>query len=229
MCDESRFYAERGQRSPARVVEGDPDRIWKVITHLLTTDARSEYLGFDNPANLTQVPLSIKVRGSQTMRSLVDRGVVTRQVTTRLGAQVDDEVWPSLQGRAGGDVRMVDRLPAKVCIVDRRYALVPTDLEVLANGLTVVTDPTVVRYLAALHESYWRSGAAPVLSEGDEPPPHLRSVVTSLASGLPDDRAAQRARMSPRTYARRVAELMRRLGVATRFEAGVEVTRRGWV
>lgn len=209
-------------------MEGEPDRIWRVITHLLTTDARSEYLGFDNPSNIAQVPLSVKVRASRTMRSLVDRGVVTRQVTTRLGVQADDASWPSLQWRAGGEVRMVDRLPAKTCVVDRRYALVPTDLEVLANGLTVSTDPTVVAYLATLHESLWRAGEVQVLGADDEPPPHLTAVVASLASGLPDERAAPRAGMSPRTYARRVAELLRLLGVSTRFEAGVEVTKRGW-
>lgn len=35
--------------------------------------------------------------------------------------------------------------------------------------------------------------------------------------------------MSPRTYSRRVAELLDYLGVATRFQAGVKMVQRGWL
>lgn len=35
--------------------------------------------------------------------------------------------------------------------------------------------------------------------------------------------------MSPRTYSRRVAELLEYLGVATRFQGGAEITLRWWL
>lgn len=59
-------------------------------------------------------------------------------------------------------------------------------------------------------------------------PRRLRPVLMELFSGVPDTTASRRLNMSPRTYSRRVAELLGYLGVATRFQAGVEIVRRGW-
>lgn len=60
-------------------------------------------------------------------------------------------------------------------------------------------------------------------------PLRLRPVLLELLSGVPDTTASRRLSMSPRTYSRRVAELLDYLGVATRFQAGAEIVRRGWV
>jgi DNA-binding CsgD family transcriptional regulator len=170
----------------------------------------------------------ILVRGSRTMKGLVDRGIPVRQVSTRAGLEADPDAFPALQWRNGGEARVIDQLPTKACIVDRRFALVPVDLKVLAHGLMIITDPVVVNILVATHQSLWQSGEDP-RAHGSEPPPHLRAVLAMLASGLPDDRAAERAGLSPRTYSRRVNELMRLLGARSRFEAGIEAARRGWI
>lgn len=61
-----------------------------------------------------------------------------------------------------------------------------------------------------------------------ELPRRLRPVLMELLSGVPDLTASRRLNMSPRTYSRRVAELLDYLGVATRFQAGAEIARRGW-
>ena len=81
-----------------------------------------------------------------------------------------------------------------------------------------------------------RLGSVPRAMEGtdtaaaDDPvPPRLRSTLALLASGLPDTRAAQRGGLSARTHSRRVAELMQLLGCSSRFAAGVEAVRRGWL
>lgn len=50
-----------------------------------------------------------------------------------------------------------------------------------------------------------------------------------LSDGVSDDRAAARLHMSRRTFARRVADMMRRLDANTRFQAGVRAARRGWI
>lgn len=59
-------------------------------------------------------------------------------------------------------------------------------------------------------------------------PSQLRPVLMELLSGVTDLTASRRLNMSPRTYSRRVAELLDYLGVATRFQAGAEIVRRGW-
>ena len=65
--------------------------------------------------------------------------------------------------------------------------------------------------------------------EGGAPlPPELEPVLEQLMLGVPDQTACRRLNMSPRTFSRRVADLLDYLGVETRFQAGVEVVLRGW-
>jgi DNA-binding NarL/FixJ family response regulator len=52
-----------------------------------------------------------------------------------------------------------------------------------------------------------------------------RRLLTMLASGMQDDTIARQLRVSTRTVGRRVANLMERLGVKTRFQAGVYAVR----
>jgi hypothetical protein len=61
------------------------------------------------------------------------------------------------------------------------------------------------------------------------PPVHLLSILEELLSGATDVTTSRRLSMSPRTFSRRVAELLDYLGVNTRFQAGMEVALRGWV
>jgi DNA-binding NarL/FixJ family response regulator len=71
-------------------------------------------------------------------------------------------------------------------------------------------------------------------NEKDEPrnlgersvPDHLWPVLEQLVVGATDLTASRRLNMSPRTFSRRVAELLESLGVRTRFQGGVEVAHR---
>lgn len=59
-------------------------------------------------------------------------------------------------------------------------------------------------------------------------PAHLLPVLQQLLAGATDVTASRRLNMSPRTFSRRVAELLEHLGVQTRFQGGVEAMLRGW-
>jgi hypothetical protein len=61
------------------------------------------------------------------------------------------------------------------------------------------------------------------------PPDHLLPVLEQLLAGATDSAASRRLMMSPRTYSRRVAELLEFLGVNSRFQGGVEIVARGWL
>jgi hypothetical protein len=61
------------------------------------------------------------------------------------------------------------------------------------------------------------------------PPQHLQPVLGQLLTGATDVTASKRLGMSPRTFSRRVSELLEYLGVSTRFQAGVASVDRGWV
>ncbi|MET9554770.1 DNA-binding response regulator [Streptomyces sp. NPDC006645] len=65
--------------------------------------------------------------------------------------------------------------------------------------------------------------------ETDVLPPHLRPVLEAMLCGLTDEAAAARLGMSPRTYSRRVGQLLTALGTTSRFRAGAEAARRGWL
>lgn len=62
----------------------------------------------------------------------------------------------------------------------------------------------------------------------DALPVHLLPVLQQLLEGTPDVTASRRLNMSPRTFSRRVAELLEYLGVQTRFQGGAEAVLRGW-
>jgi DNA-binding NarL/FixJ family response regulator len=61
------------------------------------------------------------------------------------------------------------------------------------------------------------------MSLNDQLPPHLRPVLRELVLGTVDATACRRLKISPRTFTRRVAELLDHLGVESRFQAGMQV------
>lgn len=61
------------------------------------------------------------------------------------------------------------------------------------------------------------------------PPAAMLPILEELLSGNTDATVSRRLSMSPRTFSRRVAELLDYLGVNTRFQAGMHVALRGWV
>ena len=56
-------------------------------------------------------------------------------------------------------------------------------------------------------------------------PEHLLPVLHQLLSGVTDTVACLRLNMSPRTFSRRVADLLELFGVQTRFQLGFELAR----
>ncbi len=56
-----------------------------------------------------------------------------------------------------------------------------------------------------------------------------RAILTMMSMGATDDTIARRLGMSRRTVVRRTARLLERLGASTRFQAGVQAIRRGWL
>jgi DNA-binding NarL/FixJ family response regulator len=54
-------------------------------------------------------------------------------------------------------------------------------------------------------------------------------VLMLMSSGVKDEAAARQLNVSDRTYRRHVADILSRLGASSRFQAGVEAVRRGWL
>jgi len=120
----------------------------------------------------------------------------------------------------------------RLVIVDRRIALVPIDPDDSAEGALEIESAGVVAGLVALFEHVWATGApigeaAPPSADGVTP--LQRAVVRMLAEGHTDSAVARRLAMSSRSVQRVVTTLTEELNAQSRFQAGVEAARRGWV
>lgn len=209
-------------------MKGSRNSLWDVISRL-RAQARHEILSLDDTAYLIArgVPDSIQRRGPATLRDALDRGVAVRQVTSRAGLLADRELG-AIVYRAGGKARVVPKIPVKLSVLDRRVVVRALDSTVLADGFQIMHDPALAARLVGIHRELWRAGTEPD-ADAAGLPPHLKAVLPALASGQPDNIAARYLGISARSYSRRVCELLTLLGVQTRFQAGAEAARRGWL
>ncbi len=139
---------------------------------------------------------------------------------TRGPAPAADEGGPArTAGRDGPQVRAVHGLFPELLIVDQRFALVRH-----AGQVSQIELPSVLHALQALFAAGW------ALARPTDPQREAcrhrecrqtRAVLQPLSAGLADDAAARALNLSVRTYRRCVADIMRRLGATTRFQAGV--------
>ena len=125
---------------------------------------------------------------------------------------------------------MTDSIPFKMVVADRSVAAVPLDLELHYNGVLLIRDPVVVQALVRAHRTWWDTGDDLTRhTVAGAVPAHLQPVLQAMLAGLTDETAATRLGMSGRTYSRRVGELLTALGTTSRFRAGAEAARRGWI
>lgn len=194
----------------------------------LAASARHELLTFDDPvaSAARAIPEPFLELAGACMRTAAERAGSVRRIVPR-------HALPQLAGtvRAAGHARLTQSIPFKMIVVDRRVAAVPLDLELLYNGLLLISDPVVVEALVRAHQACWDAGEelTGAVVPHRELPRQLRPVLEALLAGQTDEAAAARLGMSSRTYSRRVGELMSALGTTSRFRAGAEAARRGWV
>ncbi|GHJ50158.1 transcriptional regulator [Catellatospora sp. TT07R-123] len=132
----------------------------------------------------------------------------------------------------GSQSRTVPTLPMRLVIIDREVALVPIDPHRTRAGALELRQPGVVAGLVALFEHLWTTGTpfgqAMPRDEHDLSPNEL-ALIRLLADGHTDESAARKLAVSVRSVQRMMTGLTERLGAASRFQAGVESARRGWL
>jgi DNA-binding CsgD family transcriptional regulator len=135
----------------------------------------------------------------------------------------------------GALIRLTDAPTASLILYDASVAVVPIATGHPERGALVVRESGLVCGFTQLFESLW-SGAQDCLLADSRPDGTERAlnerdaeILQMLAAGQTDEAAARALNMSARHVRRHVASLMARLGAPSRFQAGVEAVRRGWL
>lgn len=199
----------------------------------LQQDARSQMRVFDKPPYTSDQPdgnyeeYRLLGEGRVRYRTLYDREGLARP-----GRMT--EVWNGI--RHGERARVAGSLPMKMALSDDRLALLP----VSASGQSaiqrayLVHPSSLLNALSELFEAIWEKAvplnqAATPADEETELTDRDRELLGLLASGTTDETIARICGWSVRTVGRHVRRIMTLVGAQTRFQAGMEASRRGWV
>lgn len=130
----------------------------------------------------------------------------------------------------GEEMRLLAEVPLQMAIVGTGHAMVVSGLGGTELHTLVIREPLLVRVFVAYFDSLWEQAAAlPQGVDVDDRSEERRLLLTQLTHGARDEQIARSMGLSLRTVRRRVADLMLDLGVETRFQAGVEAVRAGWL
>ncbi|MFI6506628.1 response regulator transcription factor [Streptosporangium sp. NPDC050855] len=132
--------------------------------------------------------------------------------------------------RAGAQVRTLDVVPSWFLVAGGDAAGLPPQwggtLPENAYNFHLLRAPVVVAALGSLFRELWaRSARLPWTHRDDV----VVRVLRLAGQGVPDEMIARQLGVSVRTVRARFADAMAELGAQSRFQAGVEAARRGWL
>jgi DNA-binding CsgD family transcriptional regulator len=117
-------------------------------------------------------------------------------------------------------------LPGRMVIIDEAVAVAAEQGSASRGVAMVVEEPVLVQGLLCLFEAVW---AACIRAMPDSPTLAERNLLERMATGSTDEAIARRLGISDRQVRRQIAHLLQRLEVSSRFAAGAEAVRRGWL
>lgn len=134
------------------------------------------------------------------------------------------------RARGGEQVRLIADLPSRLLVIGSTHAVLPEPLGMADEPRLLVRQRAIVEALSLWFELMWeRAAPVPELDLGQPRADLRRFLLQQLAAGAKDEQVARTLGMSLRTVRRRIADLMVELGADSRFQAGVEAARRGWL
>jgi len=231
------FHAERASRHRGQsieIVEGAA-RVYRAFVEIQRS-ARYEVRSFDKPPYF--VPPG--EHGDEGPNLEEREHLAVGKVTYRVVYDPESVVLPGrmdniLDGiRSGERARTGPALPVKLVICDETMAIV-SSAEDHGNEMAYVLHPSSLLDLTfGLFEAMWDRAtpitrAEPGTASEDAFGPQERRLLALLASGATDAVIARTFGWSVRTVQRHLHDLMDRLGARTRFQAGMEAVRRGWL
>ncbi|MFD5103682.1 helix-turn-helix transcriptional regulator [Streptomyces albidochromogenes] len=225
LADRLRARPARGGTPVVELVEGE-DAVLAAVSRL-QLEAREEIVAVDAPPYI----------GGQSnpndleLRRLAD-GVAYRFVYAREALASPEHIAAMRRcAEAGEQARILPDVTLKMVVVDRATALLPvsyTDQDPSVRLL--VHESALVDILVCCFESLWaRATPFDTVDAQGGPSARDRELLSLMASGMKDRTIARSLGVTERTVGRRLTELMAELGVETRFQAGVQAARRGWL
>jgi len=213
----------KGIEVPMEVVEGaDVIRLVRSLTAASTGDLL--WLRPD-PWNITLGPAL-----TEWVKEVLASGRRSRAIYPARVFEAAPEIIRE-RAQAGEHVRILAEVPCRLAVMGAS-AIVDENIGEPNDRRLVVRQRSMVRALTVLFETLWEKAmAVPGLDAhgladgvGDR-----RLLLGQLATGAKDEQIARAFGVSLRTVRRRVAELTDELGAQSRFQAGVEAVRRGWI
>ncbi len=230
----ARFGTARVGQDPLDLVEvvTGQDAVHDRLADLIR-GVRSEMVAFDAPPYLSAPTWNhradevVALREGVRFRVIYDRRAVDRPGRI---AELEESVV------AGEEVRVTD-LPMKLGIGDGRLAMLPLSIDpVDLDCWLVVHESVLVEALSAFFEVYWQRAvplrvarSRPELVGADGPTEIERDLLPLLVAGLTDREIAGHLGWHERTAHRHLRTMMTRLDAVTRFQAGYQAVRRGWL
>lgn len=174
--------------------------------------------------------LPVTLRVDEMVRDLMAAGHRSRVIYP---ARVLEEAPHVVSARAtaGEQVRIVESVPTRIAIFGGTSAFLSDRWGANTGRRLVVREHSLVGALGALFESVWERGmAVPGMDAGvQDSAGQRRLLLHQLTRGAKDEQIARTLGVSLRTVRRRIADIMEELGAESRFQAGVEAVRRGWL
>ncbi|MGW2933140.1 TrmB family transcriptional regulator [Streptomyces sp. NPDC055722] len=165
---------------------------------------------------------------------LLPTGVRYRCVYDRSGLELPGRLAAIRELVASGEeARVTTGVPVKMFIADDRIGLISLERSPTSDSALIIHQSSLLDTLIALFQRAW-ADAVPIRfgPPGAAPTPdktHHGTLLGLLAAGLTDEAIARHMGWHPRTAQRRVRDLMVELGAQTRFQAGLQAARRGWL
>jgi predicted transcriptional regulator/DNA-binding CsgD family transcriptional regulator len=198
----------------------------------LQASCREELLLFDRP------PYAAAPDNPQQV-SVLRRGIRWRTVyapESLQRAHALDHV--ARLAAAGEQARMLPGLPMKLVVADRRVALLPLTLDSALAQTAVIHRSTLLDAMVTLFDLFWQRAVpvGPAIPAPDGDPAGAadlveedRRILALLVTGAKDEAIARELGIGVRTLRRRMRHLMETLDAETRFQAGIQASRRGLV
>jgi hypothetical protein len=196
------------------------------LWHTLLRGAREEVCVLDQPPYVT--PLGEHVALEDETR---ERDVQWRVVYDRSAVDIPGRVTEIIELVAAGErARVTPTLPFKLAVIDTHAAVLPVANGDVVDKVLLIRPSALLDVLRSTFELYWDKGIpfspGGIYAAAADVDPNLLGL---LAAGLTDESIARQLGLAPRTVQRRVRQLMDRCGAQTRFQAGVQAMRRGWL